>query len=71
MGGKFSGLSDATRKDQGRPSLDDILSRFGKTGSPGTGPSYNSMASLEIDPKNPISALAVGCPKKNWDFLQF
>ena len=38
MGEKFSGPSDATRKDRGRPSLDDIPSRPGKTGSSGTGP---------------------------------
>ena len=59
MGEKFSRPSDAKRKGPGRPPLDDTPSRSGKTGSPGIGPSYNSMASLGIDPKNPISALAV------------
>merc|ERR1719346_849569 len=62
MGEKFS-RPESKRKGPGRPPLDDTPTRAGKTGSPGIGPSYNSMASLGIDPKNPMAALAALDPK--------
>merc|ERR1719350_1910584 len=62
MGEKFS-RPDSKRKGPGRPPLDDTPARSGKTGSPGIGPSYNSMASLGLDPKNPMAALAALDPK--------
>merc|ERR1719195_929233 len=62
MGEKFS-RPESKRKGPGRPPLDDTPTRSGKTGSPGIGPSYNSMASLGIDPKNPMAALAALDPK--------
>merc|ERR1712235_62761 len=63
MGEKFSRPDQGKRKGPGRPPLDDTPTRSGKTGSPGIGPSYNSMASLGIDPKNPMAALAALDPK--------
>merc|ERR1719336_1613201 len=62
MGAKYS-QPEGKRKGPGRPPLDDTPTRSGKTASPGVGPSYNSMASLGLDPKNPMAALAALDPK--------
>ena len=51
---------DGKKKGPGRPNLDDAASK--KAGA-SVGPSYNSMASLGLDPKNPMSALAALDPK--------
>ena len=50
MGAKYS-QSARKRKSLSRPP-----SRSDKTASTGVGPSYNSMASLGMDPKNPMAA---------------
>merc|ERR1719419_1118026 len=56
--------TDGRKKGPGRPPLDDTpSSRTQKISSPGVGPSYNSMASLGLDPKNPMAALAALDPK--------
>merc|ERR1712106_1128046 len=49
---------EGRKKGPGRPPLDDTpSSKSHKISSPGVGPSYNSMASLGIDPKK-LNALA-------------
>ena len=51
--------TDGRKKGPGRPPLDDTLSsRTQKISYTGVVPSYNSMASLGLDPKNPMAALA-------------
>merc|ERR1719206_468707 len=49
------------KKGPGRPNLDAQAAK--KSSSPGVGPSYNTMGSLGLDPKNPMSALAALDPK--------
>merc|ERR1719206_1160072 len=49
------------KKGPGRPNLDAQAAK--KSSSPGVGPSYNTMGSLGLDPKNPMAALAALDPK--------
>merc|ERR1719319_386525 len=49
------------KKGPGRPNLDSAANK--ESSSPGVGPSYNSMASLGLDSKNPMAALAALDPK--------
>merc|ERR1719483_1588024 len=52
------------KKGPGRPPIDDPPAhKQHKTSSPGVGPSYNSMAGLGLDLKNPMSSLAALDPK--------
>ena len=53
---------ESKKKGPGRPNLDDAASKKASQAS-SVGPSYNSMASLGLDPKNPMSALAALDPK--------